>query len=128
VLSLLPMAGESGSGTAGGASPTVTTSTPDGTAGNSAAAAPQAKLYAPSRTSGFVEPGQAVWLRLHAFPHQKFGMVPGQVTEVSRTPVLPQDLPSGMTQALLCHRPPYRSHLVIGMMEPVRDRHIGARS
>ena len=28
-------------------------------------------------------------------------MVPGRVTEVSRTPVLPQDLPSGMAQALL---------------------------
>lgn len=110
VLSLLPMAGESGSGTVGGGSDgstvggaraTVTTSASAGTAGNSEVAALQAKLYAPSRTSGFVEPGQAVWLRLHAFPYQKFGMVPGRVTEVSRTPVLPQDLPSGMAQALL---------------------------
>ena len=110
VLSLLPMAGESGSGTVGGGSDgstvggakaTVTTSASAGTAGNSTPAGLQAKLYAPSRTSGFVEPGQAVWLRLHAFPYQKFGMVPGRVTEVSRTPVLPQDLPSGMAQALL---------------------------
>lgn len=61
----------------------------------------QAQLYAPSRTAGFVEPGQAVWLRLHAFPYQKFGMVPGSVAEVSRTPVLPQDLPSGMASALM---------------------------
>ena len=61
----------------------------------------QAQLYAPSRTAGFVEPGQAVWLRLHAFPYQKFGMVPGRVTEVSRTPVLPQDLPSGMAASLM---------------------------
>ena len=110
VLSLLPMAGESGSGTVGGGSDgstvgdakaTVTTSASAGTAGNSTPAGLQAKLYAPSRTTGFVEPGQAVWLRLHAFPYQKFGMVPGRVTEVSRTPVLPQDLPSGMAQALL---------------------------
>lgn len=101
VLSLLPMAGESGSGTVGGARATVTTSASARTAGSSTPAGLQAKLYAPSRTSGFVEPGQAVWLRLHAFPYQKFGMVPGQVTEVSRTPVLPQDLPSGMAQALL---------------------------
>ena len=61
----------------------------------------QAQLYAPSRTTGFVEPGQAVWLRLHAFPYQKFGMLPGRVSDVSRTPVLPQDLPSGMASALL---------------------------
>jgi membrane fusion protein len=61
----------------------------------------QAQLYAPSRTAGFVEPGQAVWLRLHAFPYQKFGMVPGSVAEVSRTPVLPQDLPNGMASALM---------------------------
>lgn len=61
----------------------------------------QAELYAPSRTSGFIEAGQSVWIRLHAYPYQKFGMVPGRVAEVSRTPVLPQDLPSGMAQALL---------------------------
>lgn len=60
-----------------------------------------AELYAPSRTSGFVEPGQPVWVRLHAYPYQKFGMVPGEVAQVSRTPVLPHDLPSGMAQALL---------------------------
>lgn len=64
VLSLLPMAGESASGTVGGARATVTTSASAGTAGNSAAAALQAKLYAPSRTSGFVEPGQAVSARV----------------------------------------------------------------
>jgi membrane fusion protein len=61
----------------------------------------QAELYAASRAAGFVESGQAVWLRLHAFPYQKFGMLPGEVTEVSRTPVLPQDLPGGLAQALL---------------------------
>lgn len=26
----------------------------------------------------------------------------------------------------LCHRPAHRSHLMIGTMEPGRDRHIGA--
>jgi membrane fusion protein len=71
--------------------------------GNSDAISPslQAQLYAPSRTAGFVEPGQGVWLRLNAFPYQKFGMVSGYVTEVSRTPVLPQDLPSGMANSLM---------------------------
>lgn len=61
----------------------------------------QAELYAPSRAAGFVEPGQAVWLRLQAYPYQKFGMLSGQVREVGRTPVMPQDLPGGMAQTLL---------------------------
>lgn len=61
----------------------------------------QAQLYAASKASGFIEPGQDVWLRLHAFPYQKFGLLPGRVAEVSRTPVLPQDLPQGLAQSLL---------------------------
>ncbi len=61
----------------------------------------QAQLYAPSRAAGFVAPGQPVWMRLQAFPYQKFGLLPGEVTEVSRTPVQPQDLPAGMAQALM---------------------------
>ena len=61
----------------------------------------QAQLYAPSRSAGFVAPGQPVWMRLQAFPYQKFGMLPGEVMEVSRTPMQPQDLPAGMAQALM---------------------------
>ena len=61
----------------------------------------EAQLYAPSRTAGFVQPGQAVWLRYAAFPYQKFGMAHGTVTGVSRTPVNAQELPAGQAQALL---------------------------
>lgn len=61
----------------------------------------EAHLYAPSRTAGFVQPGQAVWLRYAAFPYQKFGMARGMVTSVSRTPLNPQDLPAGQATALL---------------------------
>lgn len=60
-----------------------------------------AHLYAPSRSAGFVAQGQAVWLRYAAFPYQKFGMQPGRVTSVSRTPIGPQDLPLGQAQALM---------------------------
>ena len=60
-----------------------------------------AHLYAPSRMVGFIEPGQQVWLRYAAFPYQKFGMQRGEVVTVSRSPVSPQDLPSGHSQALL---------------------------
>lgn len=61
----------------------------------------QASLFAPSRAIGFVTAGQPVWLRLHAYPHQKFGMVAGRVDEVSRTPVAPADLPAGLGPLLL---------------------------
>jgi membrane fusion protein len=61
----------------------------------------RAQLYAPSRTAGFIEPGQTVWLRYAAYPYQKFGMAPGEIEAVSRTPINPQDLPAGQAQALL---------------------------
>ncbi|WP_416758372.1 HlyD family secretion protein [Roseateles sp. So40a] len=60
-----------------------------------------AQLYAPSRTVGFVQPGQAVWLRYAAYPYQKFGMAKGEVEHVSPTPIAPQDLPAGQAQALV---------------------------
>ena len=61
----------------------------------------QAELYAPSRTAGFIQPGQVVWLRYAAFPYQKFGMAKASVQSVSRTPVNPQELPSGQANALM---------------------------
>ena len=73
-----------------------------GAAGVAAAVAPlEAELYAPSRTAGFVRPGQPAWLRVAAFPYQKFGMTGGTVVGISHTPVAPQDLPMGQQQALL---------------------------
>ena len=65
------------------------------------ASALQAELYAPSRTAGFVQPGQEVWLRYAAFPYQKFGVAKATVASVSRTPVNPQELPPGQANALL---------------------------
>lgn len=61
----------------------------------------QAQLFAPSRTAGFVQAGQAVYLRFAAFPFQKFGTTQGEVLAVSRSPIAPADLPAGQSQALL---------------------------
>lgn len=61
----------------------------------------QAQLWGPSRTAGFVKPGQTVWLRYAAYPYQKFGMAEGVVLAVSESPLAPQDLPQGQAQALL---------------------------
>jgi membrane fusion protein len=60
-----------------------------------------AHLYAPTRTAGFIQPGQSVWMRLAAYPYQKFGLAKGTVMAVSGTPIAPQDLPHGQGTALL---------------------------
>jgi membrane fusion protein len=83
----------------------------------------QAELYAPSRTAGFVQPGQDVRLRYAAFPYQKFGMAKATVVSVSRTPVNPQDLPPGQAQALMAaaqsHEPLYRIKLALASQRVV---------
>ena len=42
-----------------------------------------ARLYAPSRSAGFVRVGMPVLMRYDAFPHQKFGQQSGKVLSVS---------------------------------------------
>jgi membrane fusion protein len=54
----------------------------------------QAELFAPSSAVGFLRPDQAVQLRYQAFPFQKFGHHPGQVVQVSRTPLQAAELAS----------------------------------
>lgn len=47
----------------------------------------QAILYAPSRALGFLKPGQAVKIKLDAFPYQKFGVAEGRVISIADSPV-----------------------------------------
>jgi len=47
----------------------------------------QAQLYAPPSAIGWLQPQQRVQLRYEAFPYQTFGHYPGQVLQVSRTPL-----------------------------------------
>jgi membrane fusion protein len=64
-------------------------------------AALQAHLFAPSRTAGFVRPGQTVYLRYAAYPYQKFGLHSGHITAVSATPFAPSELPPNLSQQLI---------------------------
>jgi membrane fusion protein len=64
-------------------------------------AAVEVHLYAPSRTAGFVAPGQQVMLRFDAFPYQKFGLQQGVVASVSRTPFAPAELPANLASTIL---------------------------
>lgn len=51
-----------------------------------------ANLLAPSRSAGFLEPGQDVNLLVDAFPYQKFGVQKGIITEISASPYKPGEL------------------------------------
>lgn len=76
-----------------------------------------AALFAPTRTAGFIQPGQEVWLRLAAYPYQKFGLAKGLVVKVSGTPIAAQDLPHGQAAALLAstqsNEPLYRIQVAL---------------
>ncbi|XLZ72992.1 HlyD family efflux transporter periplasmic adaptor subunit [Massilia sp. SR12] len=61
----------------------------------------EANLYAPSRTAGFVKPGQKVLIRYQAFPYQKFGLHGGEIVDVSRTPFAPSELPANIAGTIL---------------------------
>ena len=52
-----------------------------------------AEVYVPSSAIGFVQPGQAVRLLFDAFPSQRFGAFPGQVSDVSDFVLLPDEVP-----------------------------------
>lgn len=76
-----------------------------------------AALFAPTRTTGFIQPGQEVWLRLAAYPYQKFGLTKGHVVKISGTPIAAQDLPHGQGNALLAstqsNEPLYRIQVAL---------------
>ncbi len=61
----------------------------------------EAHLYAPSRTAGFVATGQAVLIRYQAYPYQKFGLQQGIVTDISKTPFAPNELPPSLASTIL---------------------------
>lgn len=52
----------------------------------------RAELYAPSRSIGFIVPGQAVRLLYDAFPYQRFGSFGGHVEAVSRAVITPAEV------------------------------------
>lgn len=61
----------------------------------------EAHLFAQSKDAGFLSAGQNVKIRYGSFPYQKFGQYNAQITEVSRTPFLPAELPFPMAAKAL---------------------------
>ena len=66
----------------------------------------EAHLYAPSRSIGFVRPGQEVLLRYPAYPHQKFGVHRGRIASIARSALPPAEL--GFAPADGSREPLYR--------------------
>ncbi|GLQ89754.1 HlyD family secretion protein [Dyella flagellata] len=54
----------------------------------------EAQLLVPSRSIGFVRPGDAVVLRYQAYPYQKFGLHIGHVKAISHSAMTPQQITS----------------------------------
>jgi membrane fusion protein len=52
----------------------------------------EVELLAPSRSIGFVQPGQEIALSLQAFPYQRFGTVSGTIRTVSTTVLNPAEV------------------------------------
>lgn len=65
----------------------------------------EAELLAPSRSIGFMRPGQEVQINLQAFPYQRFGAVPGAIRTVSTTVLAPNEV---VIQGLNIQEPVYR--------------------
>ncbi len=51
----------------------------------------QAQLLVPTRAAGFIKPAQQVSLRYQAFPYQRFGHHLGEVVEIGRTVIQPNE-------------------------------------
>ncbi len=51
----------------------------------------QAQLLVPTRAAGFIKPEQQVSLRYQAFPYQRFGHHLGEVAEIGRTVIQPDE-------------------------------------
>jgi multidrug resistance efflux pump len=49
----------------------------------------EAELYAPTRSIGFVQPGQKVQIKYQAFPYQKYGQYAGTVKSISGMALAP---------------------------------------
>ncbi len=71
----------------------------------------EAELLAPSRSIGFIKPGQEVKLALQAFPFQRFGTVAGTIRTVSTTVLAPSEV---VIQGLNIQEPVYRIRVTMG--------------
>lgn len=73
----------------------------------------RARLYAPSSSIGFVQPGDAVQLRYQSFPYQKFGQHAGVVESVSTSAVSPAELEGLTPTGLVSGEPVFAIQVIL---------------
>lgn len=69
----------------------------------------KAVLLVPTRAYGFIRTGQEVKIRFDAFPHQRFGLFKGHISNTSKTVVLPNEI----EMPLILREPAYRVEVVL---------------
>ncbi len=67
----------------------------------------EAELFVPSRSIGFIAPGDTVLLRYQAYPYQKFGHHEGMVERISRSALNPNEL-GALVRSTQTGQPLYR--------------------
>ena len=55
-------------------------------------------LYVPSASVGLIQQGQIVNMRFDAFPYQRFGVYQGEVMNIGKTPLFPDEYEGGAVQ------------------------------
>lgn len=76
-----------------------------------------AHLFSPSRSMGFLRPGQRVLLRYDSYPYQKFGRYEGMLAGISRSALNPRELSAqlaGLTSLTGSDEPVYRVTVSLG--------------
>lgn len=88
----------------------------------------QAQLLVPTHSVGFIKPGQMVSLRYQAFPYQRFGHHLGEIIEVSRAVIQPNEanLPVSIQESVYraTVRLPHQQILAYGEVLPLQPEMI----
>lgn len=88
-----------------------------------------AHVFAPSSAMGFLAINQAILLRYHAYPYQKYGHFSGRIVQISPSPLLPtqlQALPLARTDS---QQPLYRITVSLSSQSvPINGKSIPLRS
>jgi membrane fusion protein len=71
----------------------------------------EGELLIPSRSIGFLKPGQQVLVRYQAFPYQKFGQYRGKVREISRTAMRAEEISTLLPGTISTNEPMYRARI-----------------
>ena len=82
----------------------------------------EAQLLVPIRAAGLLFIGQHIDIRYHAFPHQKFGLYSGELSNISSALVLPNEMPNvpiAIQEPMYLVKAKLNSSVLTGIGQPV---------